>query len=333
MTGHQFDVVGIGNAIVDVLARSDDTFLAEHDLPKGTMTLIDADRAAVLHAAMSSPVERSGGSAANTIAGAASLGARAAFIGKVRDDALGASFRRAIQDEGVHFETAAATDGAPTAQCLIFVTPDGQRTMNTYLGASTDFAAADLDADVIAASAVTYLEGYLWDKAPAKEAFLEAARIAHDAGRRVALSLSDPFCVERHRDDFLALLEGHIDVLFANEDEIRSLYQVESFDDAMQRVRGHCDIAALTRSEKGSVVISGDEVHIEDAERVAAVVDTTGAGDAYAAGFLFGLGRGLGLDAAARIGSIAAAEVIGHVGARPERPLGDLIAERIETHL
>jgi len=333
MSDHQYDVVGLGNAIVDVLARSDDSFLEEWDLPKGTMTLIDADRAEALYGAMSDPVEQSGGSAANTIAGLASLGASTSFIGKVRDDALGESFRRAIRREGVAFDTPPATEGAPTAQCLIFVTPDGQRTMNTYLGASTDFSADDLAATVIEASAVTYLEGYLWDKAPAKAAFKKAAEIAHGAGRKVALSLSDPFCVERHRADFLDLLEGHIDILFANEDEIISLYQADTFDEALQHVRGHCEIAALTRSEKGSVIVAGDEVHVIDAQPVAGVVDTTGAGDAYAAGFLFGLSHGLGLDVAGRIGGIAAAEVIGHMGARPARPLGELIADRVESHL
>jgi len=205
--------------------------------------------------------------------------------------------------------------------------------MNTYLGASTDFAAEDLDAGVIGAAAVTYLEGYLWDKPPAKAAFVEAAGVAHAAGRRVALSLSDPFCVERHRSDFLDLLNGHVDTLFANEHQILTLYEVDTFHAALQRVRGHCDVAVLTRSEKGSVAVAGDELHIIDAEPVARVVDTTGAGDAFAAGFLFGLVRDLGLAAAGRIGSIAAAEVIGHLGARPAEPLGRLIAGRIEGRL
>ena len=333
MTEHTFDVVGIGNAIVDVLARSDDSFLADNDLAKGAMTLIDEARAESLYQAMLDPIEQSGGSAANTIASLASLGARAAFIGKVRNDGLGDSFRRAIQAEGVAFDTPAAEAGLATARCLIFVTPDAQRTMNTFLGASTDFGDADLDADVIRAASITYLEGYLWDKPAAKQAFVRAAEIAHDAGNRVALSLSDAFCVERHRDDFRDLVDGHVDILFANEDEIVSLYQATSFDDALQHVRGQCEIAALTRSEKGSVVIAGDEFHVLDAEHVSEVVDTTGAGDAYAAGFLFGLVRNLGLEIAGRIGGIAAAEVISHMGARPARPLGELIAGRIEQHL
>lgn len=332
MSDQQFDVVGIGNAIVDVLAHSDDAFLADNDLAKGAMTLIDEERAEALYGAMRNPVEQSGGSAANTIAGLASLGAKTAFIGKVRDDALGDSFRAAIRAEGVAFDTLAANGGLATARCLIFVTPDAQRTMNTFLGASTDFSDGDLDEDVIGNASITYLEGYLWDKPAAKRAFLRAAQTAHGAGKRVALSLSDPFCVERHRDDFLELINGHVDILFANEDEIVSLYKAPSFDAAMQRVRGHCQIAALTRSEKGSVILAGDEVHIVDAVRVPDVVDTTGAGDAYAAGFLFGVLRNLGHAAAGQAGGIAAAEVISHMGARPARPLGDLIADRIEQH-
>lgn len=333
MADTQFDVVGIGNAIVDVLAHSDDSFLVDNDLAKGAMTLIDEDQAEALYGAMRDPLEQSGGSAANTIAGLASLGARAAFIGKVRDDGLGSSFREAIRAEGVTFDIPAATSGLSTARCLIFVTPDAERTMNTFLGASTDFADSDLDEATIRNSAITYLEGYLWDKPAAKEAFIRAAEIAHEAGNRVALSLSDSFCVDRHREDFLRLVNGHVDILFANEDEILSLYQVEDFDEALQHVRVDCDIAALTRSEKGSVIVAGSEVHVVDAAHVSSVVDTTGAGDAYAAGFLFGVVRGLGLAAAGKIGGIAAAEVISHMGARPARPLGELIAGRIEEHL
>jgi len=333
MTDTKFDVVGLGNAIVDVLAHSDDSFLADNDLAKGAMTLIDEAQAETLYAAMHEPMEQSGGSAANTIAALASLGARAAFIGKVRDDALGDSFREAIRAEGVTFDTAPATEGLSTARCLIFVTPDAQRTMNTFLGASTDFGHHDLDKEMIRASAITYLEGYLWDKPAAKQAFIRAAEIAHGAGNKVALSLSDAFCVDRHRADFLDLVKGHVDILFANEDEIVSLYQVSSFDDALQHVQVDCDIAALTRSEKGSVILSESGVHVIDAVHVPNVIDTTGAGDAYAAGFLFGMVRGLGLAAAGRIGGIAAAEVISHMGARPAKPLGDLIKGRIEEHL
>ncbi len=333
MSNARFDVVGIGNAIVDVLAKTDDAFLATHELSKGAMTLIDGAAAERLYLEMADPVEQSGGSAANTIAGLASLGASCAFIGKVHDDVLGDRFRGAIREAGVTFETPATKESAPTARCLIFVTPDAQRTMQTYLGACVELGPRDIDPAVIQDSKITYLEGYLWDPEAAKEAFIRAATIAHDAGNRVSLSLSDPFCVDRHRGDFLSLLEGHIDILFANEHEITSLYEVDNFDDALQYVRGHCEIAALTRGDKGSVVVSGDEVHVIDAEPVNKVVDTTGAGDAYAAGFLYGLTHHLDLHDAARIGGVAAAEIISHMGARPAEPLGSLIEHKLHINL
>jgi len=323
------DVVGIGNAIVDVIAQADDRFLAAQDLSKGTMALIDAARAEELYAAMGPGVEMSGGSAANTMAGIASLGGKGAFIGKVRNDQLGGIFRHDIRANGLTFDTPPATEGLPTARCLIFVTPDAQRTMNTFLGASVALGPEDLDRDLIARAKITYLEGYLWDAPAAKAAFVEAAEVAHEAGRRVALSLSDPFCVERHRESFLRLVEEHIDLLFANEVEICSLYQVEDFDAALQKVRGHCEVAVLTRSAHGAVILSGDEVHVVDAEPVARVVDTTGAGDLYAAGFLFGYTRGKNLHDCGQIGAIAAAEVISHYGARPEVPLHPLVQKRL----
>jgi sugar/nucleoside kinase (ribokinase family) len=326
MADARFDVVGIGNAIVDVLAHAEDSFLAEHGLAKGAMTLVDAETAAALYDKMGPAVECSGGSAANTIAGLASMGGTGAFIGKVRDDQLGAIFRHDIRTLGITFDTLLAQDGATTARCMIFVTSDAQRTMQTYLGACIDLGPEDIDPAVIAASRVTYLEGYLWDPPRAKEAFVKAANLAHEAGRMVSLSLSDPFCVDRHRAEFLVLLNDHIDILFANETEIMSLYQAPTFDAALQRVRGHCRIGAFTRSEKGSVVISGDELHVLDAEPVDHVVDTTGAGDAYAAGFLYGLTNGHGLGLCGRLGGIAAAEVISHYGARPEIPFKDLAA-------
>ncbi len=326
MTETRYDVVGIGNAIVDVLAHAEDAFLQEHGLAKGTMTLIDAETADRVYASMGPAVECSGGSAANTIAALASLGGRAAFVGKVRDDQLGAIFRHDIQTLGVAFNTAPAADGAPTARCLIVVTPDAQRTMQTYLGACVDLGPDDIDPDVIAAAGITYLEGYLWDPPHAKAAFVKAAQAAHQADRMVSLSLSDSFCVDRHRADFLDLVNHHVDVLFANEEEITSLYEVDSFDEALQHVRHHCQVAALTRSDKGSVVVSGDEVHVIDAAPVARVEDTTGAGDAYAGGFLHGLTRGADLAACARMGGVCAAEVISHFGARPEVPLSDLVA-------
>lgn len=330
MGDKRFHVVGIGNAIVDVLAKADDAFLESNEMIKGGMTLIDEITAGNLYGMMNAPMEQSGGSAANTIAAMASLGANCAFVGKVCDDLLGKRFTDAIHEIGVTFETPAAQDTTSTARCLIFVTPDAQRTMLTYLGTCVELGPRDIDPDIIADAQITYLEGYLWDPEDAKEAFIRAATIAHEAGNKVALSLSDPFCVDRHRDGFLKLLEGHVDILFANEIEITSLYQVDEFDDALQYVRGHCEIAALTRSEKGSVVVSGDEVHVVDAEPITSVVDTTGAGDAYAAGFLYGLTHHLGLRDAAHVGGIAAAEVIGHMGARPAEPLGSLIEHKLD---
>ncbi|MCW8914237.1 MAG: adenosine kinase [Magnetovibrio sp.] len=331
MSDARYAVCGIGNAIVDVLSHEDDDFLTRHSMTKGTMALIDADAADKLYDDMGPGIECSGGSAANTIAGIASLGGTAAFIGKVKDDQLGKVFRHDINAIGVHFPTDAADDGLSTARCLIHVTPDAERTMNTFLGACVDLGPGDVDEDVVRASQVTYLEGYLWDKDNAKAAFVKAAELAHEAGREVSLSLSDPFCVDRHRDSFLELVEGHVDILFANEDEIMSLYQVDTFDAALQHVRGHCSVAALTRGSKGSVVVKGDEIHIGDAEPDIRVVDTTGAGDAYAAGFLFGYTDGGQNDLAhcARLGSIASAEIISHFGARPETPLKELVAKKI----
>jgi sugar/nucleoside kinase (ribokinase family) len=325
-SGSLWDVAGIGNAIVDVLAHADDTFLARNNLRKGTMTLIDAERAAELYDGMGPAVEISGGSAANTLAALASLGGTAAFIGKVRNDQLGGIFRHDIEAAGVIFPTLPATAGPPTARCLIFVTPDAQRTMQTYLGACAELGPGDIDEKAIAGAKITYLEGYLWDRPRAKQAFLKAAKLAHDSGRKVALSLSDPFCVERHRKEFLDLVAHHVDILFANEHEIMSLFETGVFDEVFQHVRGMCEIAALTRSEKGSVIVSGEEVHIVDAVHYAPLVDTTGAGDAYAGGFLFGLTRGYDLARCGQLAGLAAAEVISHFGARPEVPLAELAA-------
>jgi sugar/nucleoside kinase (ribokinase family) len=322
--GRRFDVIGIGNAIVDVIAHSDDAFLRENGLNKGTMTLIDAVQAESLYSLMGAGIESSGGSAANTIVGFAALGGRGAFVGKVRNDQLGGIFRHDITAMGVTFDSPAASEGLPTARCLIFVTPDAQRTMQTFLGVSAELGPDDIDTEAIADATVTYLEGYLWDPPPAKAAFQKAARIAHDAGNMVALSLSDPFCVDRHRVDFLELVESHVDILLANEAELMSLYQVDDFDEALQHVRGHCQVAALTRSEKGAVIVSGEEVHVIDAVPVAQVVDTTGAGDLFAAGFLYGLTQGRSLHDSGRIGAICAGEVIGHYGARPEADPADL---------
>ena len=318
------DVLGIGNALVDVLSHATDDFLRTQGLVKGTMLLIDEPRADALYAAMGPGVEVSGGSAANTIVGVASLGGRAHYVGKVRDDQLGEVFSHDLRSTGVGYATPMATSGPPTGRCLIMVTPDAQRTMGTYLGASVHLGTADIDKRFIERAGIVYLEGYLFDPPEAQEAFRTAADIAHAAGRKVALTLSDPFCVDRHRAAFLELVERHVDILFANEAEIRSLYQARDFETAVALVRRHCEVAALTRSERGSVIVAGDEVHVVAAHPVQAVVDTTGAGDLYAAGFMLGLSRGLGLPTCGRLGALAAAEVISHVGARPMTPLADL---------
>ena len=325
MAETRHDVVGIGNAIVDVLAHADDAFLEREGLAKGTMALIDAARADALYGRMGPGVEMSGGSAANTLAGVASLGGRAAYFGKVRDDQLGGIFAHDIRAAGVHFPTAPATAGAGTARCLILVTGDAQRTMSTYLGACVELGPDDVDEGTVAASAVTYLEGYLFDPPRAREAFVKAAEIARRNGRRVALSLSDPFCVDRHRDALRLFVREHVDVLFANEVEILSLTGADDFQGALDMIRGTVPIAALTRSAAGSVVATADAVHTVAAAPVARVVDTTGAGDLYAAGFLYGLTAGRDLAACGRIGAVAAAEVISHFGARPETPLADLV--------
>jgi sugar/nucleoside kinase (ribokinase family) len=327
MTAATLDVVGIGNAIVDVLVQADDVFLVAHGLAKGTMTLIDAARSDALYAAMGPGIEESGGSAGNTMAGIASLGGDGAYIGKVRDDQLGEVFRHDITAIGVRFATAPAQSGPPTARCLILVTPDAHRTMNTFLGACVDLGPEDIDHEIVAAAQVTYLEGYLFDPPRAKEAFRKAAQLAHSAGRRVSLSLSDPFCVARHRAEFLDLVRHHVDILFANEAEICSLYETEDFAEATRLVRRHCDIAALTRSEKGSVVVTPERTHIIEAEKVARVVDSTGAGDLYASGFLFGLTHGRDAATCGRLGSLCAGEAISHFGARPAQPLAALAAQ------
>ncbi len=324
MTEADFDVVGIGNALVDVISTVDDDFIEAHDFPHGATTMVELDRAEAVYADLPPAQEISGGSCANTIAGLASFGASVAFIGRVRDDQLGKVYTHDLRSLGVHFDVPPATAGPATGRCLVMVTPDAQRTQCTYLGASTFIGPEDVDPAVVARAQVTYLEGYLWDQPPAKNAIRKAAAAARDAGRRVALTLSDPFCVDRHRSEFRALVEDEIDVLFANETEICSLYEVDDFDAALQRVRGHCQIAALTRSERGSVAVAGDEVHVIDAHPIDRVVDTTGAGDQYAAGFLYGLTRGLDLATCGRLGAAAAAEVISHFGARPLVSLAEL---------
>jgi len=324
MTTTKIDVLGIGNAIVDVLSRSDDAFLNANGLTKGAMALIDEAQAESLYGRMGQGVEISGGSAANTIAGVASFGGKGAFIGKVRDDQLGEIFAHDIRSTGVEFITSAADSGPQTARCLVLVTPDGERTMNTYLGASQNLSAADIDADQVASAHTLYLEGYLWDPVLAKEAFIKAAGYAHQAERQVALSLSDAFCVDRYRDEFRNLLSRDVDILFANEAEIMSLFQVSEFEDAVKLAQTTCRLAVLTRGEKGCVIVKGDERCDVSAVKIDAIVDTTGAGDLFAAGFLYGYTQGKPLSHCGQLGALAASEIISHMGARPETSLAEL---------
>ncbi|MCB1039337.1 MAG: adenosine kinase [Acidimicrobiales bacterium] len=321
-----FDVLGIGNALVDVLSTEEEAFVERMSLVKGSMTLIDTDRAEELYAAMGDKTEMSGGSAANTLSGVASFGGRAAYIGRVKDDGLGKAFGHDLNSLGVHFSADLATDGDPTGRCMIVVTPDGERTMNTYLGASATLCADHLDLDLIGSAKVTFLEGYLFDRDDAKHAFRTAASAAHEAGRKVSLTLSDSFCVDRHRDDFLALVEHGVDILFANEEEITMLYGVDTFDEGVEAVRGQCELAAVTRGEKGSVIVTADERIEIPAHPVPKLVDTTGAGDLYAAGFLFGWSQGRSLPECGRLGSIAASAVIGHIGPRPGMSLAQTVS-------
>jgi sugar/nucleoside kinase (ribokinase family) len=323
MSKAAIDVLTIGNAIVDVLARVDEDFVARHQVVKGSMTLIDEKRALELYGAMGQAVEISGGSAANTAAGVASFGGKAAFIGKVKRDQLGDVFAHDMTATGVRYETVRARSGPATARSFIMVTPDGERTMNTFLGACVNLGPDDIDPSIVSDAKITYLEGYLWDPPQAKEAFKKAAKIARKAKRKVSITLSDSFCVDRHRSSFLDLIRGDIDIVFANEKEIKSLYETDDFDETLQKIRKDCEIAVLTRSEAGCVVVKGSEVHVVEAHPVAKVVDVTGAGDLFASGFLHGYTNGLGLAQSARLGSLAAAEVISHIGARPEVRLAD----------
>ncbi|BAM86057.1 pfkB family carbohydrate kinase [Bradyrhizobium oligotrophicum S58] len=328
MTDAKYDVLGIGNAIFDVLVQADEAFLARHGMTKGSMALIEEARAAAIYRDMGPATEMSGGSGANTIVGLASLGARAAYVGKVRDDQIGRMYTHDIRAAGVAFDTAAAADGPATGCCYILVTPDGERTMNTYLGAAQNLTSADIDPAQIAAARIVYLEGYLWDPKDAKDAFVKAATIAHDAGREVALTLSDSFCVDRYREEFLDLLRGGTaDVVFANEAELHSLYQTSDFDGALKQLREDATLGIVTRSDKGCMVVSNDGVIAVPAHPIETLVDTTGAGDLFAAGFLFGLVRKTGYEIAGRLGGLAAAEVIQHIGARPQVSLKDLAAQ------
>ena len=317
MPGIQYDVVGIGNALVDVIAHADDAFIGRNDLVKGSMTLVDTDRALYLYEALGSAIEMSGGSAANTMCGVASFGGSAAYIGKVSDDELGRVFGHDCRAVGVQFRPGAPADGTPTGRCIIVVTPDAQRTMNTYLGVSSLLCPSDIDTDTVAVGQVLYMEGYLYDRPEAKDAFRLAARVAHENDRLVSLTLSDSFCVDRHRGDFRALVSDEVDLLFGNEDELMSLYEVESMDDALQAVRRDCSLAVVTVGADGCIVVTPDEMLRAPAQPVQQVLDTTGAGDLFAAGFLFGYTRHRSLAECANFGAIAAAEVISHVGPRP----------------
>ena len=328
MTDTRYDVLGVGNAIVDVLASCDDAFIESHELAKDAMLLIDEARATTLYAAMPPGQEISGGSAANTLAGVASLGGRGAYIGKVADDQLGEVFGHDLRAAGVHYETAPLKDGPATARCLIAVPPDARRAMNTFLGASALLDENDIDADLVKASKIVFLEGYLFDRDEAKSAFVRAAEIARAANRKVALTLSDVFCVERHRDSFRHLVKNHVDILFANEAELKSLYETEDFEAALARVASETKVAAVTRSEKGAVITRGSEMVEVPAEPVEKVLDTTGAGDLFAAGFLTGFARDADLETCGRLGVIAAGEIISHFGARPETDLKKLAESR-----
>jgi sugar/nucleoside kinase (ribokinase family) len=322
----QYHVTGIGSAIVDVLAATDDAFLLTHNVAKGVMTLIDEYRAEQLYGAFGNTREVAGGSAANTMAGLASLGAKGNFAGKVKQDRLGSAFVSSMRELGLNYTTVPADSGPQTACCLIAVTPDGQRSMNTYLGAAREFAMTDLNEADIAGSDILYIEGYLWDAPTAKAASMKAIDIAKHSGTKVAFTLSDPFLMGRYRGEFLELLQ-HLDILFANEDEAKALFEVEDFDDVLQAFKPMNKIAAITRSEKGCVIARGAEVHVVDAAPVAKVIDTTGAGDQFAAGFMYGLTHNRGLADCGRLGALAAAEVISHYGARPEVSLKELATQ------
>ena len=330
MTATRYDVTGIGNAIVDIIGRCDDAYLAKIGATKGSMRLVDAAEIAQIYAGMGPATEISGGSAANTLAGIASLGGRAGFIGKVADDEFGRIFSHDIRSIGVHFKANPVAGAMPTSRSLILVTPDGERTMNTFLGISTDLTPHldQLDRDLISNSAILYLEGYLFDRPDAKRAFHAAADIAKNAGRKVALSLSDGFCVDRHRAEFLTLIRSNIDIVFANENEIKSLYETENYDDAANHARRDIKLAVLTRSAKGSHILSNGEDISINAEPIAQVVDTTGAGDLYAAGFLYGVAKGLPLTISGKLASMAAAEIISHIGARPAVSLNALARQK-----
>lgn len=323
-----YDVCAVGNAIVDVIADADDAFLASYGIAKGSMTLIDEQRADFLYQNIGPGIEMSGGSAGNTVAGIAALGGTPTFIGKVKDDQLGGIYRHDMRASGVHFPTAPSKDGPATGRSLILVTPDSQRSMSTFLGACVNLSPDDIDQQLVANAQITFLEGYLFDKPKAQEAFHVAAKIAHKAGRLLALTLSDTFCVDRHREGFRQLVREDVDFLIANEYELMALYQVPTFEEAMEAARAEVGTVVGTRSEKGAVIVRGEESYIIEAENVPVVLDSTGAGDLFAAGLLFGVTHGYALPVAGRLGAIAAAEVISHYGPRPQRDLKEMAREK-----
>ena len=327
----KLDVVAIGNAIVDIIAPCDDAFLDRVNIKKGAMELIDGERASFLEGKMVSPVASCGGSAANTVVGLSNLGGNCGFIGKVKNDAAGEQFKISMKELNIIFETPPSTEGAPTAKCLIFVTPDAQRSMNTSLGASTELQPLDISKELIGLSKILYLEGYLWDPPNAKRAFLEAINIAKASKTKVALSLSDAFCVDRYRSEFLDLIEKHVDILFGNETEILSLYQTESFDEAVRLVQKDCDVVALTRDERGSVVIENENLFEIKPQKVSEVIDTTGAGDLYAAGFLYGISRDMDIRQCGKLGGLVASQIITQFGARSETSLVSLVDRVIKS--
>jgi len=323
-----YDVVGIGNAIVDVISQEPESFIADNDLVKGAMTLIDTERAERLYAKMAPAIETSGGSAANTMAGVASFGGKVSYIGKVRDDQLGTVFGHDIRAVGVDFDMTSATDGPPTGRCLVVVTPDAARTLNTFLGISSLLHPNDVDLGLVASAKVLYCEGYIWDIDITKQAIRKAVEACGAAGNKVSFTLSDSFCVERHHSEWLELVDGPIDILFGNDDEIFALYETKDLDTAVAAVQGRCEIACITLGAEGSLVVTPQEVIEIPAEPVDNVVDTTGAGDLYASGFLYGYTHGLDLAACGHLASLAAAEVISHLGARSQVSLHDLAVSK-----
>lgn len=325
----KFDVLGIGNAIVDILVNVEDNFLSAHEIPRGSMQLVDEETSDSLYSKLGAAIECSGGSAANTIAGLASLGSRTAYIGKIKDDQLGHVFAHDINSLGIEFTTQKDASGVSTARCLVMVSPDAERTMCTYLGACVNLTEKDIDPDMVASAAITYMEGYLWDPELAKAAFRKAMTLAHNAGRKTSLSLSDSFCVGRHKQEFLHLAEHEIDILFANEDELLMLYDTQNFADAVKAVQQHCEVAAITRGAKGCTIVSADEIININGYQVSDLVDTTGAGDLFAAGFLHGYSQNMDLGTCGKMGNLAASEVITHMGARPDVNLKQYLADNL----